>query len=222
MAFWILVALAVPAGFARAWKACGLPPFPWKACGLRFAHRRRSGAFRLLPACPHSFHGAPGCTGPAGLPTSFPYPRPLAGDRFAFSTKPAARLTANQQQHHGDGFGRAPPSLPPPAPRNANWNGLTETSLRNSERLRSKVVPQVEESEETPTGGAICWGESRSGKTVRHRWVPWAKLLLHTFGIDVFDCPKCHGRMQRIAWITQPRVIKQILNCVNQKAEPPP
>jgi hypothetical protein len=57
---------------ARPWNACGLRPFPWKACGLRFAHRRRSAAFRLLPACPHPFHGAPGRTGPAGLPTSVP------------------------------------------------------------------------------------------------------------------------------------------------------
>ena len=87
--------------------------------------------------------------------------------------------------------------------------------LAPNAKLRSKVVSQVEESEETLTGGAVCWEESRSGKTVRRRWVPWAKLLLRTFGIDVFDCPNCHGRMQRIAWITQPRVIKQILNCVN-------
>lgn len=50
---------------------------------------------------------------------------------------------------------------------------------------------------------------------------PKAKLLLRVFGVDVLDCPDCHGRMQRIAWITQPRVIKEILNCVSQKAEPP-
>jgi len=56
---------------------------------------------------------------------------------------------------------------------------------------------------------------------VRRRWVAWAKLLLRVYGVDVFDCPNCHGRMQRIAWITQPRVIKEILDCVNQKPEPP-
>jgi len=119
MAFWIPVALVVPAGLARAWKACGLRPFPWKACGLRFAHRRRSGAFRPLPACPHPFHGAPGRTGPAGLPTGFPHPRPSAGDRCAFSTRPATGLTDNRQHQRGGGFGRAPPSLPPPPLRNA-------------------------------------------------------------------------------------------------------
>jgi len=109
MAFWILVALVVPAGLARA----------LKACGLRFAHRRRSGAFRPLPACPHPFHGARGRTGPAGLPTGFPRPRPSAGDRFAFSTRPAQKLKDHQQQLRGGGFGRAPPSLPPATLRNA-------------------------------------------------------------------------------------------------------
>jgi hypothetical protein len=87
--------------------------------------------------------------------------------------------------------------------------------------LRPKVVPQVEEPEDTLTGGAVCWEEKRTGQTVRRRWVPWAKLLLRVFGVDVFDCPNCHGRMQRIAWITQPRVIKEILDCVSQKPEPP-
>ena len=125
MAFWIMMILGVPAGLARALKACGLRPFPWKACGLRFAHRRRSGAFRPLPACPHPFHGAPGRTGPAGLPTSFQRPRPSAGDRFAFSTRPASKLKDHQQQLRGGGFGRAPPSLPPPP-----YETPTETNLQ--------------------------------------------------------------------------------------------
>lgn len=128
--------------------------------------------------------------------------------------------------------GRLAALVPPPRMHLVHYYGVLAPNARNpyvsripagdTERLRSKVVPQVEESEETLTVGAVCWEESRSGKTVRRRWVPWAKLLLRTFGVDVFDCPTCHGRMQRIAWITQPRVIKQILHCVNQKAEPPP
>jgi len=63
MAFWIMVALAVFAAFARAWKARGLRPFPWKACGLRCAHRRRSGASAPSPPA-HTLS-----TGPQGAPT---------------------------------------------------------------------------------------------------------------------------------------------------------
>ncbi len=67
----------------------------------------------------------------------------------------------------------------------------------------------------------MCWEEERKGQTVRRRRVPWAKLLLYVFGVYVFACPNCHGRMQRIAWITQPRIIKAILECVGRKEEPP-
>jgi len=56
---------------------------------------------------------------------------------------------------------------------------------------------------------------------VRRRWVPWARLLLKVFGVDVFACPKCEGRMQRIAFITQSRVITAILECVGRNEEPP-
>ena len=157
------------AGRARAWKACGLRPFPCKARGLRFAHRRKGGKGRPLSACPQPFHGAPGRTGPAGLPTRLPHPRPLAGDRYAFSTRPAGEWDQHQQQAWlglrfevltppaalqrltsratlanelivfwasptfdrspvGGGFGRAPPSLPPPPLRIAYWIELTEIS----------------------------------------------------------------------------------------------
>ena len=54
------------------------------------ATRTGAGRVRPLPACPHPFHGAPGRTGPAGLPTGFPCPRALPGERSAFPTRPVA------------------------------------------------------------------------------------------------------------------------------------
>ena len=66
-----------------------------------------------------------------------------------------------------------------------------------------------------------CEEETRSGRTIRRRWIPWATLLLKVFAVDVFDCPQCHSRMQRIAWITQPRIINAILECVGRKELPP-
>lgn len=57
---------------------------------------------------------------------------------------------------------------------------------------------------------------------MHRRWVPWAKLPLKAFGVDVFHCcPQCEGRMQRIAFITQPRIIADILECIARKEEPP-
>lgn len=43
---------------------------------------------------------------------------------------------------------------------------------------------------------------------------------LKVFAVDVLACPKCDSRMQRIAWITQPRVIKVILACVEAMPQP--
>ncbi len=54
-------------------------------------------------------------------------------------------------------------------------------------------------------GFCPCYAEERKGRTVCRRWVPWATLLLRVFGVDVFACPKCEGRMQRIAFIIRPK-----------------
>ena len=50
---------------------------------------------------------------------------------------------------------------------------------------------------------------------------PWAELLLKVFAGDVFDCPQCHSRMQRIAWITEAKTIQAILACIEMKERPP-
>ena len=46
-------------------------------------------------------------------------------------------------------------------------------------------------------------------------------MLLKVFAVDGMACPNCDSRMQRIAWITQPRVIKAILACVEAMPQPP-
>jgi len=107
--------------------------------------------------------------------------------------------------------------VPPPRMHLVHYYGV----LAPNAKLRPLVVPEAPQEETTLTCGAECIEEERAGRTTRRRWVPWAELLLKTFAIDVFECPKCQGRMQRIAWITQPRVIDAILTCVSRKEEPP-
>jgi Putative transposase len=115
--------------------------------------------------------------------------------------------------------GRLTALVPPPRMHLVHFYGI----LAPNAKLRSRVVPQAEkeEEEESLTSNAVCWEEEQKGQTVRRRWVPWAKLLLKVFGVDVFQCPRCDGRMQRIAFITQPRIINAILECVGQKEQPP-
>jgi hypothetical protein len=46
----------------------------------------------------------------------------------------------------------------------------------------------------------------------------WGKLLERTYQVDVFTCPRCHGATRVIAAITEPAVIRKILDHVR---EPP-
>jgi hypothetical protein len=67
----------------------------------------------------------------------------------------------------------------------------------------------------------VAYAETRNGRTIRRRWVPWAQLLLKVFSVDVMACPRCESRMQRIAVIQKPSVIAAILDCLSRKEEPP-
>jgi hypothetical protein len=49
----------------------------------------------------------------------------------------------------------------------------------------------------------------------------WSELLKRVFGYDIFRCPLCGERMQRISVITQPDVIRAILECVGMPADSP-
>jgi hypothetical protein len=99
--------------------------------------------------------------------------------------------------------------------RRASSSGLENQAPPNgvlapNAKLRKFVVPQPPEDDERGCGRSVAWEETRQGKTIRRRWIPWAELLLKVFAVDVFDCPDCHSRMQRIAWITHPKVIRAI------------
>ena len=50
----------------------------------------------------------------------------------------------------------------------------------------------------------------------------WADLLKRVFKIDIFECPRCQARMQKISVITRPKVIREILECVGLPADSPP
>lgn len=49
------------------------------------------------------------------------------------------------------------------------------------------------------------------------RRIRWVELLHQASEVDVFDCYLCHGRLQRIAWITEAKSIKTIRECVERK-----
>ena len=103
--------------------------------------------------------------------------------------------------------------------RRCRATGCGQRSVRSS--LRRLIVPEAPEDDDRGCGHSVAYEETRTSKTIRRRWIPWAELLLKVFAVDVFDCPQCHSRMQRIAWITEAKTIKAILGCVERKERPP-
>ena len=61
-----------------------------------------------------------------------------------------------------------------------------------------------------------------AGTTARPRtnWL-WAELMQRTFGFDVLACPRCQARLELIALIEDPRVIRRILNHLGLPTEVP-
>jgi hypothetical protein len=61
-----------------------------------------------------------------------------------------------------------------------------------------------------------------AGTTARRgtNWL-WAELMQRTFGFDVLECPRCAGRLELIALIEDPRVIRRILNHLALPTEVP-
>jgi ribosomal protein S27E len=108
--------------------------------------------------------------------------------------------------------------VPPPRMHLVHYFGV----LAPNARLRKQVVPEApEDADLDPCGHSVAYAETRNGRTIRRRWVPWATLLLRVFAIDVMACPRCDSRMQRIAVIQQPNVIAAILDCLSRKEQPP-
>jgi len=90
-------------------------------------------------------------------------------------------------------------------------------------RLRSAVVPTpAEENQNRSTctnhGHTL---DKNDDETAKRRRYGWAKLMARVFSIDVLECPRCPGRLQMIAFITQPRNIRKILESVGLPADSP-
>ena len=48
----------------------------------------------------------------------------------------------------------------------------------------------------------------------------WAQLLKRVFEIDVLECPRCQARMQHVSVITDPNVIRRMLESMSRAQAP--
>jgi hypothetical protein len=56
---------------------------------------------------------------------------------------------------------------------------------------------------------------------IRQRYLDWATLLKRVYKVDILACPRCHGRLTLLAAISDPPVVKKILQHLQLPSEPP-
>ena len=84
--------------------------------------------------------------------------------------------------------------------------------------FRSDVVPDLPNSQ---SAGACGHHQDPDEPEHRYHRLLWADLLARVHVVDVFRCPRCSSKMQRIAWITDADTIHKILNAVGMSADSP-
>jgi hypothetical protein len=67
------------------------------------------------------------------------------------------------------------------------------------------------------------WGQLDDGALfARARYVDWALLMKRTWGFDGLRCPRCSRRMQVLATLLDPTVVRKILEHLGVRASPLP
>jgi hypothetical protein len=67
------------------------------------------------------------------------------------------------------------------------------------------------------------WGRIEEGACFAwSRRLEWAVMMKRTWGIDVLACPRCAGRTRVISTLTDPAVVRQILEHLGVRASPLP
>lgn len=113
-----------------------------------------------------------------------------------------------------DFLGKLAALVPPPRVHLVRYAGV----FAPNHKLRALVV-LTKTAEETPACEHAPDVPSTLSTKRRQRW---AQLMARVFDIDVRQCPTCgKGSMQTVAVITDPRVIRRILESVGMPADAP-
>jgi len=125
-----------------------------------------------------------------------------------------------------DFIGKLAALVPPKRMHRTRFHGVFSSHAK----LRAQVVPELSRDTDTgsataPAAATAAQGSQTNDAAVddctHRRRLGWAKLMARVFGIDVLECPKCKARMQTIAFITEARVIRQILDSVGFPGDSP-
>ena len=85
---------------------------------------------------------------------------------------------------------------------------------------RDRVVPPPPEGEQDH---ASCTEDgSAQPERPRRKRYSWAELMKRVFEMDVLICEHCGGTRKLLAFLTEPRAVRRILEHLGLPAEPPP
>jgi hypothetical protein len=100
----------------------------------------------------------------------------------------------------------APAPAPPPAGRTAAATATSKVVVVDATRIT-----------------VAHWGRLADGELfARARYVAWAVLMKRTYGFDVLKCPSCGRKMVVLGTITEPAVVRKILEPLGVRASPLP
>jgi len=108
-----------------------------------------------------------------------------------------------------------------PAPRRhlVRYYGAYSNAARGK-RMKAATMAERPSPHQAPEEPAIPDGPYRAA--LRRRW---AELIRRVYDVDPLLCPRCGGEMRVIGFITQPHVIKRILDHLRRRdspSRPPP
>jgi hypothetical protein len=85
---------------------------------------------------------------------------------------------------------------------------------------RDRVVPPPPDDDHD--GDSCTRAESTTPDRPRRKRYSWAELMKRVFEVDVLICEHCGGTRKLLAFLTEPRAIRRILEHLGLPAEPPP
>jgi hypothetical protein len=109
-------------------------------------------------------------------------------------------------------------AVPPPRFHTVRYAGV----LGAASKLRSRIVPGADapSSEEELADSGPESGHKLRGRGCRY--CSWAELMKRTFSLDVLACPRCGGRLRRVAMMTEPNEIARYLRALGEPTHAPP
>lgn len=150
---------------------------------------------------------------------------PLAQDRLL--QRPDGNVELRLKRPYSDGttailfepvdfVSKLAAQVPPPKMHRLRFFGVFSSHAR----LRCQVVPKSPQSVADVCERSVIH-EDATGDFTAGRRLGWAKLMARVWRIDVLQCPRCPSRMQCIAFITEHRVIRRMLDSIGLPADSP-